>query len=420
MELAEQINEAVTALRKQNDALELKVKGGETALAAEREKLAKMDERLNALGIELKEAGAAMKSSKLLDAAGNAVANLTKEEAEYRKSFVRAMRKGGDCTEELEALGRKAANSFYARKMGEEAKAMTVDSDPNGGFLVMPDLSGRIVEQLYETSDFSKYAASQDISTDTLSGTYDLDEVSVGLVSERGSRTVTNSPQIGRWQISVYEMYAEPQASQRLLDDALIDIEVWLQNKITNKRARLEEGYFINGLGVTQPRGILSYAAGNGTSTDLPYAGNAGKIQQIASGSSALVTFDFVKDLIGNLKSGYRKNAVFGMGRPLFTQFTKLKDSYGQYLWQPSNQIGQPDKILGYPVAEWNDMPVAAANSLSVAFGDFTQGYQIVRRTGMRMIRDAITVKGQVLFYTTWRTGGDVVNFEAFKIGKLG
>jgi HK97 family phage major capsid protein len=90
-----------------------------------------------------------------------------------------------------------------------------------------------------------------------------------------------------------------------------------------------------------------------------------------------------------------------------------------QYLWQPGLATGSPDTLLGVPVCVAEDMPAAAANSLSVAVGDFQAAYQIVDRNGIRILRDPFTEKPFVKFYATKRVGGDVVNFEAVKLMKL-
>ncbi len=97
----------------------------------------------------------------------------------------------------------------------------------------------------------------------------------------------------------------------------------------------------------------------------------------------------------------------------------KLKDTNNQYLWEPGLKVDGQDTLLGRPILTATDMPVAAANSLSVAYGDFTAGYQIVDRIGVRVLRDPFTAKPFVKFYTTKRVGGDVVNFDAIKLQKL-
>ena len=107
------------------------------------------------------------------------------------------------------------------------------------------------------------------------------------------------------------------------------------------------------------------------------------------------------------------------MNRTTESVIRKFKDSTGNYIWQPGTTAGQPPTLLGYPVAEADDMPDIAANSYSVAFGDFARGYLIVDRVGVRVLRDPYSAKPYVLFYTTKRVGGGVQNFEAIKLMKF-
>lgn len=106
------------------------------------------------------------------------------------------------------------------------------------------------------------------------------------------------------------------------------------------------------------------------------------------------------------------------MSRSAIEEVSKLKDSAGSYIWQPGFQEGEPQTLLGHPIERMEDMPQVAANSISVAFGDFRQAYTIVDRMGLRVLRDPFSSKPFVLFYTTKRTGGDVANFEAFAVQK--
>ena len=107
------------------------------------------------------------------------------------------------------------------------------------------------------------------------------------------------------------------------------------------------------------------------------------------------------------------------MNRSTQSVIRKFKDADGSYLWQPSAQAGAPSTLLGYPVAESEDMPDIAANSLSLAFGDFARGYLVVDRVGIRVLRDPYSSKPYVLFYTTKRVGGGVQDFDAIKLMKF-
>lgn len=316
----------------------------------------------------------------------------------------------------------KSALRSYLRKNNagsavEEIKALSVGSDPDGGYAVTPDLSGRIAQLVRETSPMRQVANVAVIGTDALEGFNDLHEATSGWVGETEARTETIAPKIGEYRIPVHEQYAEPRATQKLLDDALFNVEEWLAGKIAERFSRMENEAFVNGDGVKKPRGFLTYAAGT------PEAGSFDRIQQVLSGASGAFDSsapgDRLINLVYSLKSAYRDNAVFMMKRSVLAEVRKLKDKDDNYLWQPDFQQRQGGTLLGFNVIEAEDMPALAANSLSIAFGDFYAGYQIVDRQGVRILRDSFTAKPYVKFYTTKRTGGDVVNFEAIKLMKF-
>jgi HK97 family phage major capsid protein len=143
----------------------------------------------------------------------------------------------------------------------------------------------------------------------------------------------------------------------------------------------------------------------------------------VASGVSAAFPAsnpsDVLVDLIYAVKAGYRQNAVFVMNRKTQSAIRKFKDTTGHYLWQPPAQLGGKASLLTFPVIEAEDMPDIAANSLSIAFGDFGRGYLVVDRAGVSVLRDPYTAKPYVLFYTTKRVGGGVQDFDAIKVMKF-
>jgi HK97 family phage major capsid protein len=311
----------------------------------------------------------------------------------------------------------KAAHSVYMRKGAEalsqdERKALSVGNDPSGGYVVYPDMSGQIVTKVDETSPMRAFASIQVISTDALEGLFDLERAAAVWVGETQARAQTATPNLGKWRIPVHELSAMPAATQKLLDDAALDMEGWLAGKVAAEFALAENAAFVNGNGVDKPRGFLTYAAG----TTLP-----GTIERFNTGvnggfAAAPNGGDVLIDALYGLKAPYRANATWFMNRATTKTVRKLKDSDGAYLWSPGIAAGQPATLLGYPVAAFEDMPDPAEDSLSIAVGDMRAAYQIVDRAGIRVLRDPYTAKPFILFYTTKRTGGDVVNFEALKL----
>lgn len=298
----------------------------------------------------------------------------------------------------------------------DEMKALSVGSDPDGGYTVTPDMSGRMVEKLFETSPMRQVASVQSINSDSLEGLYDLDEAASGWVSETGSRAQTSTPQFAKWSIPTHEQYAMPAATQKMLDDSSLNIESWLAGKVQSKFSRTENAAFVSGDGNGKPRGFLTYAAG----TTIPNT-----IEQLPTGASGDFAGsgaggDTFFDMVYAMKAGYRNGARWAMGRSTLKEVRKIKDSDGNYIWQSGLAVGEPSTIAGYSTIDFEDMPDMGVDSLSIAFANWAEAYQIVDRLGTRILRDPFTAKPYVLFYTTKRTGGDVLNFEAIKLMKFG
>lgn len=301
----------------------------------------------------------------------------------------------------------------------DERKAMSAGSDPDGGYLLPPSTVGRMVSKLYEQSVMRQIASVQTISTDKIEGLVDNNEADAGWVSELGTRSDTNTPQVGKWEIQAHEMYAMPKASQKILDDAATDVEGWLAGKVADKFARVEGTAFWQGTGVGQARGLASYT----TAATADATRDWGTFEHVVTGANGAfhtTQFDPVVNLIGAFKDQYLSNAQFVMRRSVRTAARLLKESTtNRYLWEPGMQVGSPERLMGYPVRVDEYMPTLATGSLSLAFGDFRQAYQIVDRMGIRTLRDPFTAKPYVVFYSTKRTGGGAVNYEAVKFLKF-
>lgn len=319
----------------------------------------------------------------------------------------------------------KSAFNAFLRKdsrvlTADEVKALSIGDDANGGFLVHADMTGRMVQRVYDLSPIRQIASVQQITGDALEGIEDNDEAAAGWVGETQTRAETNTPQVGKYRIPCAEMYAKPKASQNHLDDAAYDIEGWLSMKIGDKFARLEGNAFCVGDGVVKPRGFTTYTMVEANGTDQFANGTLYFVKSGASGAFHTTQADPLFDLIAQFKPWHLMNATWVTRRTIIAAIRKFKTTNTlEYIWQPGLQLGQPDRLLGYPITMAEDMPALAANSLSMALGNFKEGYQIVDRFGIRMLRDPYTDKPYVQFYTTKRTGGAVVNFQAIKFIKF-
>lgn len=330
----------------------------------------------------------------------------------------------GDTPRSPYAREHRAGFDLYMRKGVEqgllelESKALSVGVSADGGFLVPPETERQIDRLLSVASPIRSISGVQKISGNIYKKPFATASASTGWVGETAARPQTTTPTLVELSFPAMEIYAMPSATQTILDDAAVDTEAWLADEVQIIFAEQESLAFVSGDGVNKPKGFLAY-------TNVANASwTWGNISYLATGVSAAFAAsnpsDILVNLIYSLKQGYRANANWVLNRNVQADIRKFKDANGMYLWQPSVQAGQPSLLLGYPVAESEDMPNIAANSFSIAFGDFKRGYLIVDRLGIRVLRDPYTAKPYVLFYTTKRVGGGVQNFEAIKLVKFG
>lgn len=324
------------------------------------------------------------------------------EQAEYAKAFNKWFRKGDRAVDDLGDLAVKAK--------------MTTDSDPDGGYFVPTETDNVIDRVLGTVSAMRQLARVISISTDEFKKLVNMGGAGSGWVGERESRPETDTPTLRELVFNTAELYANPAATQKLLDDASVDISQWLADEVAIEFAEQEGAAFVTGNGVNKPRGFLAYD----TVANASYAW--GKLGFVVTGAAADFATtnpaDALIDLFFALKAGYRNGASFLTSDASMKSIRKMKDGQGNYLWAPPTVADQPSTILGKPVVTDDNMPALGANAFPVAFGNFSRGYLIVDRIGVRVLRDPYTNKPYVHFYTTKRVGGGVQNFEAIKLLK--
>lgn len=322
----------------------------------------------------------------------------------------------------------KSATQKYLRYgaemlTAEDRKALQVGVDPDGGYLVTPDLSGRVAKRVFESSPIRQFANVQTVGSDRLEGIEDTDEADSGWVGETQGRTDTDGGQIGKYEIPVHEIYAQPKATQKLIDDSVVDIEAWLADKVSDRFFRQEAAAFVSGDGILKPRGLLSYPSASTADSSRAW----GTIQYIATGAAAnfatasttVSPADCLIDTVYALKAAYRAGARWYMNSTTAGVVRKFKNADGDYIWRDSLIEGQPPTLLGHAVSFAEDMPDVGAGAFPIMFGNLMFGYQIVDRLGVRVLRDPYTDKPYVKFYTTKRVGGALVNSEAMKLLKV-
>jgi HK97 family phage major capsid protein len=323
-----------------------------------------------------------------------------------------------------EASEHKAAFEAYVRT-GEaaglkrlETKALSSVTTPDSGYLVPPEVEADIGRRLSTLSPIRGIAGIRTVSSGTYRKPFATTGFETGWVGETDARPETDTPTLVELEYPVAELYAMPAATAAMLDDTAIDIDQWIAAEVETAFAAQEAAAFVNGDANKKPKGFLNYT----TVAEASWAwGSIGYLVTGAAGAfAASNASDVLIDTIYALKAGYRQSAHFVMNRKTQAAVRKLKDADGNYLWAPPATADGRSTIMNFPIAEAEDMPDIAANSLSIAFGDFSRGYLVVDRQGVRVLRDPYSQKPYVLFYTTKRVGGGVQDFDAIKLVKFG
>lgn len=298
-----------------------------------------------------------------------------------------------------------------------EGKALNTTVSADGGFLINPQMNDRIQGVLRSTASIRSIANVVNVESSSFDVVIDRTDLGSGWATETVNFAETTTPTIERISIRIYELAAMPRASQRLLDDAAFDVEGWLAERIANRFARAEAQAYISGDGVDKPKGFLFYnkiTNGSWVWGQLGYVPTGGVADFAPTNAS-----DAIVDLVYALGAQYRANGTFVMNSKTAGAVRKMKDADGRFMWSDGLQLGEPARLMGYPVLVAEDMPDIAANAYAIAFGDFHAAYTVAERPDLRVLRDPFSVKPHVLFYASKRVGGDVTDFNAIKLLKF-
>lgn len=385
-----ELQSAVAAFRTEYDA-KLQARGSADVVTTE--KLARIDASVGELQAAVDAAN--VKLAAIAAGAGDQpAAGQSAEDRAYASSF-RDYFRTGDNDREIRS----------AQRTGPRA-AMSVGSNPDGGYLAPVEWDRTITDRLKIISPLRDLATVQAISTAGFIKIFNDKNIGSGWVGEVAARPQTTNPQLTSLEYKPGEIYAMPAASQQLLDDAQVDIEQWLANEVEAEFARQEGIAFLTGNGVNKPNGLLTY-----TTAIHPF----GAVPEVATAGVGTLTADDFISVAYDLPSEYSQGARFIMNRATFSRVRGFKDSQGQYLWAPSLQLGEPSTILGYGITELGAMPNVAPGAIPVVFGDFKRGYLVIDRLGIRMLRDPFSSKPFILFYCTKRVGGGVLDPTALR-----
>lgn len=324
--------------------------------------------------------------------------------AEHKKAFRGYMAKGTDAG--LADLERKAL-------------ANSTNSGADGGYAV-PKVIDQMIESLVvNISPIRSVANVVQTSTGDFHKLVNLKGSASSVVAETAARSATNTPTLADIQIQAYDIYANPQATQQMLDDVQFNAESWLADEIAEEFGRQEGALFISGTGTNQPTGLLTPTFAATADASRAFGTVEYVPTTVAGAFPASNPTDILLTLASKVKARYRGNAKFLMNKAVLFTIAAFKDTSGRYIFNPITAPDVPATLLNYPVIEAEDMPAVAASSLSILFGDFKRGYTIVDRIGTRIIRDPFSNKPYIGFYTVKRVGGKVINSEAYKALKF-
>jgi HK97 family phage major capsid protein len=305
--------------------------------------------------------------------------------------------------------------AYLRRGQALEVKAFTGTSGESGGYAIPKEIDGEIARVLASVSPIRRIANVVAVGTAGYRKLVAVGGTPSGWAGETDPRPVTGTPAFAELAPPTGELYANPSASQAMLDDAAFDAEGWLADEIAHEFARAEGQAFVAGSGVNRPRGFLT-----GPVSEAGDAARAfGTLQAVPTGEAGgwgAAPDALLIDLVHALAAPYRQGACFVMAAGTLAEVRKFKAADGAFLWQPSLAAGQPATLLGYPVVEADDMPAPAPGSLPVAFGNFRAGYLIAERQETQILRDPYTSKPFVTFYATRRVGGCVADSNAIKL----
>lgn len=393
-DLLEKQGQAFDEFKKTNDEL-IKAKADGKAVAD-------LETKLSKLNAAFDDAQAQLKALEKRQGRPGTGGDEDPAKAEHKAAFGTFLRKGDDGN--LAELQKKAYN---------------ITTDADGGFAVPEELDRDILSMMVDVSPIREIANVRTVGTSDYKKLVNTRGTASGWVDEDDARTATAGASLAQVTPFMGELYAYPQATQQMLDDVFFDAEQFIVDECYTEFAAKEGAAFITGDGSKKPKGFLAYT----TAATGDSARAFGTLEHVAAGQAgdwaALDKADVLITLVHKLKAGYRANARWVMNKGMLAEVRKFKDLEGNYLWRPGLEAGQPSTLLGYGITEAEDMPAKAANSLSIAFGDFKRGYTIVDRIGTRILRDPYTNKPYVGFYVTKRVGGMVVDSQAIKLLKF-
>lgn len=342
--------------------------------------------------------------------------SFSRDDHEHKDRFLNWLRRPAD-----EQMKRQLSEA--QSEMEHKTTSVVIGTDSQGGYAVPAVIARQIEEQVVQQNPFRRLCRVDTVGTTSYSALVSHNEAGSGWVGEAGTRSQTDTSTLVQCQPTFGTVYAHPQASEEAMQDIFFDIQAWLTREAADAFSAAEATAIVSGNGTNKPTGFLNTtpvttddnASPRRAATTLeyfPYSYN----------SPFSLDADDLIDLSMSLLDGYyaSNKIAWVMRRSTAQKIRRMKDTYGQYLWQTSIQAGQPDMLLGYPVYFSNAMQADTAGNYPIAFGAWDRAYLLADRVGTMQITvdNNITTPGYVKFYMRRRVGGKVLNNQAVKVLK--
>ena len=340
---------------------------------------------------------------------------------EHKELFERWVRSGGK-----DEQAREKCTELVKKSL--EVKDVSIGTNLAGGFAVPEEIAAQIDAILLKTSPITQYVKNVRTGTSDYKELVSVNDAGYAWAAETTDRSAnTTTPSLRDRTPTWGELYAHPRTTNWALQDVFFSVQGWLVDNVGEAFSVGLSASIWNGSGSSRPTGIINTApttSADGNEASPQRSAEALQYVPIAASSSPFTTNGFgtddVIDLVYALNPRQRGNARFSANTTTQGHLRKLKDTNGQYLWQPSLQAGQPDRLIGYELFTWEEMgDPTTANAYPLAFGDFSKAYSLVTRQEMSILVDPYTTKGYTAFFVDRRYGGIITNNSALKLLKV-
>lgn len=432
----QEYGEAFKAFRDANDERVAQIETQGRATAETLSKLEKTEAHLDEVRDRISQVEADIKARKIEAHVDNSLSDVDRA---HSRAFNDWLRKPKD-PETITALKMaEAAAATQSREQSTERRGAVTITTTGGGNAIPTEVAARMERKIYDLSPVRQVARVNSVSNENIRFIVLDNNATGGWAAAGGTRSETVTPLFQSVTLTYGTAYAHPQVQEEAMDDIAFDVAQLIEDTAAEVLAAQEGTAFVTGNGTSRPTGFLN---GNAVSplTVVSTGDEAspqrafGSIQYFATGAAAGFQNDaftgpsspvtdpagVLFDVVYGLKAQYRARARWMMSKATLGTIRKFRDTDGNYLYIPGLVSGQPDRLLGYPITEAEDMPTIAANACPVAFADFMSAYQIgdIVATLRITVDDNITAPGFWKFYIRRRVGGNLLNDDAIKVVK--